>query len=167
VSTLDVVVSSAGIEWKGSQVKPKVKVSWNGEVLKSGTEYTLSYGANKNIGKGTVKVTGKGDFTGSRTLKFTITPKKVKLAKATAGEGTVSVSWVKASVAQKISQYQLQRRMRGDDDWTTSTYRPNISSATLKTRSGAYQFRVRACKTVSGKKYCAPWSAVKTSPKVK
>lgn len=40
--------------------------------LKKGTDYTVSYGKNVNAGTGTITITGKGNYTGKITRKFTI-----------------------------------------------------------------------------------------------
>ena len=48
------------------------------EVLKSGTDYTLSYKNNVNAGKVSVMITGKGGFLGTRTANFTIKPVAAK-----------------------------------------------------------------------------------------
>ena len=46
-------------------------------VLKNGTDYTVSYSNNKNVGKATVKITGKGKYGGVITKTF-----KIKSCKA-------------------------------------------------------------------------------------
>ena len=53
-------------------VKPFVTVRDRGAVLKKGSDYTLSYTDNKNPGEASVTVKGKGNYSGSVVLKFTI-----------------------------------------------------------------------------------------------
>lgn len=71
-------------------------------VLKKGTDYTVSYKNNKNIGTATVTFTGKGKYTGEIQKTFKITVKKgttytvdnmeYKITNAaTNGKGTVSL----------------------------------------------------------------------------
>lgn len=38
------------------------------------TDYTVSYSNNTDAGAAAVTVTGKGDYTGSQTVEFTINP---------------------------------------------------------------------------------------------
>ena len=70
--------------YTGSEIKPAVKI-YNGSVLlEEGTDYTVSYSDNTAAGDDTAKIqiSGKGNYNGSRTEKFTILPK----------EGVTSVS---------------------------------------------------------------------------
>lgn len=62
--------------YTGSEIRPAVKVTINGgnEVLKEGTDYTVSYTNNTNAGTATVTITAKegSRFTGSQTVDFKI-----------------------------------------------------------------------------------------------
>lgn len=66
--------------------KPEPKVTFNNKTLKLGTDYTLSYKQNNAAGNiATVTVKGKGNFGGSTSKTFTITPQDI-------GKVTVDVS---------------------------------------------------------------------------
>ncbi len=71
--------------YRAKQIKPVpvVTLKSGGKKLVVGTDYAVSYGANKNAGTGTVKITGKGSYTGSITTKFTIAKAKNKFTKVT------------------------------------------------------------------------------------
>ena len=75
----DVMITGvpARMEATGSQLTPKPIVSFNGNALTQGTDYSLSYGENVNPGKGTVTVTAieNSNFTGSATVEFDIEKK--------------------------------------------------------------------------------------------
>lgn len=45
-----------------------------GVLLKQDTDYTIDYGDNKEVGTGSVTITGMGNYTGSVTKNFEITP---------------------------------------------------------------------------------------------
>lgn len=63
--------------YNGKQHKNMIKsVKLGKKLLKSGTDYTVSYKNNVNIGKGTVIVKGIGNYTGTVTVRFEITVKK-------------------------------------------------------------------------------------------
>jgi DUF917 family protein len=64
-------VSDAKLTSTGAQ--PEVTVVYNGETLVEGTDYTLKYKNNNKIGKGQVIITGTGNYSGKRTVKFQIT----------------------------------------------------------------------------------------------
>ena len=69
----------ARMEETGSQLAPEPVVTFNGNTLAQGADYTLSYGENVSPGKGTVTVTAveDGNFTGSVTVEFDIEKKAV------------------------------------------------------------------------------------------
>ena len=60
----------------GSEIKPKINVfkSDDDTRLTEGKDYTVSYSDNKNVGTGTIKVTFMGNYTGSISKTFKITP---------------------------------------------------------------------------------------------
>ena len=66
------------VTYNGTQHKPKITVkTWEGDTLKAGVDYTISYGANKNVGTGTVTVTGIGNYYGTIKESFKIKAKKI------------------------------------------------------------------------------------------
>ena len=60
----------------GSEIKPKINVFKNDDDtrLTEGKDYTVSYSDNINAGTGTIKVTFMGNYTGSISKTFKITP---------------------------------------------------------------------------------------------
>ena len=60
----------------GSEIKPKINVFENDHDtrLTDGKDYTVSYSDNINVGTGTIKVTFMGNYTGSISKTFKITP---------------------------------------------------------------------------------------------
>lgn len=77
----DVMITGvpARMEATGSQLAPEPIVTFNGNTLVQGADYTLSYGENVSPGKGSVTVSavGGGNFTGSATVEFDIEKKAV------------------------------------------------------------------------------------------
>ena len=72
-----VTLGATKYAYNGKAKKPSVKsVTLAGKKLKAGTDYTVTYKNNKNIGKASVVITGKGNYTGSVTKTFTIYAKK-------------------------------------------------------------------------------------------
>ncbi len=67
--------------YTGSAIKQNLKITANKtKTLTEGTDYTVAYKNNVNVGKATVTVTYKGDYQGAEkmTLTFTISPKTIK-----------------------------------------------------------------------------------------
>lgn len=64
--------------WTGGEIRPDltVKREKNGETitLTAGTDYTLSYASNIEIGQAAITLTGQGRYTGTRTVNFNIVP---------------------------------------------------------------------------------------------
>jgi len=136
-------------------------VKYSGKTLKKGTDYTVSYGANKSTGKATVKITGKGNYTGSVTKTFYIVPKKVTLSTLKATTNKLTVNYKKVTGA---SGYQIAYQKSGSQTWTYTTVSSQSTSKTLTklTSKKNYKVKVRAYKTVSGKKYYGAYSTIKT-----
>ena len=82
--TLEVTVQPASLEGAsitldqtqftvtGSEIRPAVTVTLDGKTLTVGTDYTVTYANNKEIGTATVTVTGTGNYTGTAQTTFTI-----------------------------------------------------------------------------------------------
>ena len=94
--------------YNGKSQKQSIKVKLGKKTLKQGTDYSVSYKNNKNIGKATVTIKGKGKYEGSIKKTFQITVAKgktytagnfkYKMTKAsTNGKGTVTLAATKKS----------------------------------------------------------------------
>ena len=59
--------------YDGTAKQPAVTVKDGSVVLTEGTDYTVAYTDNTNVGTATVTVTGKGNYSGTKTAQFTIT----------------------------------------------------------------------------------------------
>lgn len=69
---------SASYNYVKGGTKPEPKVTFNNKTLKLGTDYTLSYKQNNAAGNiATVTVKGKGNFGGSASRTFTVTPQDI------------------------------------------------------------------------------------------
>lgn len=80
---LKVSLSAATFTYNGKVKAPTVTVkNTAGKVLKKGTDYTVTYsGGRKNVGTYKVTVKFKGNYSGTRTATFKITPVKVEKCK--------------------------------------------------------------------------------------
>lgn len=71
-----VILDKASYNYNGKSKTPDVTVMSGSKELSKGKDYTVSYKNNKNIGKATVIVRGRGNYTGKITKTFTIKAKK-------------------------------------------------------------------------------------------
>lgn len=80
VTTVDlknciISVNTANAAYTGAEVKPSVTVKEGAKTLKEGTDYTVSYQNNINIGTAKVIVTGKNHYAGTVEKTFAIAAK--------------------------------------------------------------------------------------------
>ena len=69
-------LSKSSYNYDGKAKRPTVTVMLDGRTLKRGKDYTVSYQDNKNPGTATVRIKGKGDYTGYSEAWFDIVPVK-------------------------------------------------------------------------------------------
>ncbi len=70
--------------YAGFAYEPAVTVSYGDTVLVQDQDFTVSYADNINAGTATVTVTGKGNYTGSKSASFVISPAPISEAETTA-----------------------------------------------------------------------------------
>ena len=160
ISSNNVSLSQYSYTYDGKAKKPTVIVKDGAIVLKEGTDYTVAYSNNINIGTARVTVTGKGNYTGTVTKEFMITnaapPEQgvknlsqctIKLSKSSyAYDGKAK----KPTVTVKDGAAALKE---GTD--YTATYSNNINAGTAKvtvTGKGNYKGTVTKNFTITVKK---------------
>lgn len=80
IADCTVTLSNTSYTYDGSAKTPSVTVKYGSSALTANTDYTVSYSGNINAGKATVTVTGKGNYTGTKSTEFTIQPKALSSA---------------------------------------------------------------------------------------
>ena len=146
----------------GKNITQSVTVKYNGKALKNGTDYTVSYSNNKNIGTATVKIAGKGSYTGTITKTFKINPAQQEIQKLTAKSKAFFVDWAqKGSATGYEIQYATNSKFTSAKKVTITN--KNTDTKTISKLSGKkkYYVRVRSYTTVKGTKYYGAWSSVK------
>ncbi len=63
--------------YSGQEIKPELVMSSFGKSLEEGRDYSLVYKDNRDAGIATIEIIGMGNYTGFRTLEFTIRKKSV------------------------------------------------------------------------------------------
>jgi len=83
LSNSDVTVASIDEQtYTGKDITPEVVVKDGKTKLVKGTDYTIAYSDNKNVGKATITLTGKGNYSGEVKVVFTIAKTTAKLVTA-------------------------------------------------------------------------------------
>lgn len=163
-----VALSQTAYTFDNKVKTPSVTVMTTSGKLSS-SNYTVSYPAGrKAVGKYTVKVTFKGNYSGSKSLSYTIAPRGVNISKISPSKKAMTVKWGKPSSTyrKQMTGYQVR--------YSTASNMANAKTATIKSSnvtskkiSGLkgktkYYVQLRTYKTVKGINYYSGWSKVKT-----
>ncbi|MCQ2524643.1 MAG: fibronectin type III domain-containing protein [Lachnospiraceae bacterium] len=114
----------------------------------------------------TIDVKGTSNYiAASKTVNISVNPSKISVAKLTnPSKGAIKVSW-KAN--EKLSGYEIQYTNDSKFKKTVKTVKINKATVNEKEiknlkKGKTYYVRIRAYKTISGKKYYSDWSAAKS-----
>ena len=163
-------LSTEEYTYNGKTKKPSVKIyTSKGKKLTEGDDYKLSRPkSSKKVGKYKIKITFKGDYTGTKSIYYTINPKGTKVSSVSAAKKSLKVKISKQST--QTTGYQIQystsSKFKSAKTKTISSYK--TTSYTIKSLKAkkTYYVRVRTYKTVDGEKYYSDWSkAVKKKTK--
>ncbi|MBQ6348522.1 MAG: fibronectin type III domain-containing protein [Clostridia bacterium] len=150
--------------YSGAARKPAVTVKFGTAKLKKGTDYTVAYKNNIEVGTATVTLTGKGNFTGTKKLTFAINPKNVSISKLAAGTKQLSVQWTaREDVTGYEIEYGLNSKLK--DGTTVRVKKAATAKKVIKgLKSGKkYYVRIRAYRKVGRKTYWSAWSKTKST----
>ena len=166
----NIKLSKTAYTYNGKVQKPSVTVKDSkGKTLKRGTDYTVSYSSgSKNVGRYTVKVTLKGNYSGTKSLTYNINPKGTSISKITAAKKGFKVTWKKQ--ATQTTGYQVQystsSKFKSAKTVTISKNKTISKSVSKLSAKKKYYVRVRTYKTVkvNGKnvKLYSGWSKAKS-----
>lgn len=102
-------------EHTGNSIKPELYIRYKGKILKKGRDYSVTYSNNKEVGMATVKITGKGDFRGVKTVTFNIVNRQVNYNNNTytsndsysSGDISITKTTVSNIYSQKYTGHQI------------------------------------------------------------
>ncbi|NBJ67609.1 BspA family leucine-rich repeat surface protein [Adlercreutzia caecimuris] len=164
-------VKWASLTYTSKTQKPNVVVKLSGKTLREGIDYTVSYKNNKSVGTATVTATGKGNYTGTKSVTFKIVPKGTSVKKLAKGKKSFTVTWKKPGKAalKQTTGYQvrwsLKKSMKGAKTKTVKATTKAGKKCTLKVsklKGGKkYYVQVRTYKKTGGKTYYSSWSKAK------
>ena len=154
----------------GKEIKPDVKVSYNGEALTLGKDYTIEYSGDiVNIGSATVIITGINNYTGTKTISFDIIPNQItSLTSSNKTYSSIKLSWDKMD---NIDGYKIYKYNASSKSYKYLTTINNNDTTTYTDNSllpsSKYSYKIRAYKVVNSKTYNGVYSNiinVTTSP---
>ncbi len=154
---------ASSVSFTGSNITPSVTVKVAGRTLTSGTDYTVSYSNNKNVGKATVKITGKGNYSGSLSAKFDIVPAKQQIQKLETKYKGFFVDWAQKGAATGYDvEYSVNANMSGAVSKHLTANKPDTLTVSGLAGDKTYYVRVRSYTNRNGKVYYGAWSDVKS-----
>ena len=148
--TANMVQPIASRPYTGSAIEPTVTVNVGNKTLTAGTDYTVTYKDNTDVGTAKVIVTGKGNYTGSVEAKFNITAKAL----------TASMVWDIAAqtytgspIVPELTVKDGKTALSKDTDYTVE-YQNNLNAGTATvtlTGKGNYSDSVSKTFTIEPK----------------
>ena len=136
ISKASVTLSTSTYAYDGKAKTPFVTVKVGGKTLKKDTDYTVSYSNNTKVGTATVKITGKGNYTGSVSKTYSI---KNNFKKATVS-GISTKAFTGKNITQSITVKYNGKTLKNGTDYTVSySNNKKVGKATVKiTGKGKY-----------------------------
>ncbi len=146
----------------GKAIKPEFTIQVSGITLKKGTDYTVKYTNNKNVGIASMTVSGKGGFKGTIKKTFKIKPAKPVVSNLTSPKAKkLKVTYKKSAGAAKYEiKYSTSKKFSKKTTKTVTTSKLKKTISGLK-KGKTYYVKVRSFKKVSGKTYYSNYSKIK------
>lgn len=111
--------------YKGNYKQPVMTVYLGSDKLVGGTDYSVSYSNNKNVGTAVITINGKGNYTGTVTKTFKITAASIKSGKITGADG--SYTYNGKAKKPTVSFTLGTAKLRSGVDYTVS-YKNNTNA---------------------------------------
>lgn len=176
LSGATIKLSQTSYTYDGKAKTPAATVVLNGKTLVSSTDYTVSYSDNIKVGTAKVTVTGKGNYTGSKTATFTITKASNQAATSITCKKTVyKVVYgtkpfkINASSKSKMAFTSSKPKIASVKKGTGVVTIKNTGIATITIKAGNVSKKVtikvspkkqsvKSVKAVKGKKLTVKWA---------
>ena len=153
ISEATVSLSGDSFIYTGAEIRPEVTVVCGGVTLVEQKDYVVTYKNNVAAGTATVSVTGKGNYSGSKSVKYTINSADI-------GDAEVSLSgseftYTGAEIRPEVKVTLGGRVLAEGTDYTVS-YADNVnegSAAVTVTGMGSCEGSVSAVFMISGQPF--------------
>ena len=150
--------------YSGDAFKPAVTVKDAKGNTVPATNYTVTYSNNKNVGTASAKIVVKGNYSGTKTLNFTINPKNTSITKLTAVKRGFKVN-IKKYTTQTTGyqvQYSTSKTFKSGNKTVTLGNKTTTKTITKLKGKKKYYVRIRTYRKAGGKKYYSAWSKSKS-----
>ena len=141
--------------YTGSAITPAAVLKYGTKQLVQNVDYTASYSSNFAIGTASVKITGKGNYTGTLTKSFDIVPKTPSFKEEyTSVTDAVRINWEKIDNATGYRIYRYNEKNKSWDNITTIKDNTVLTYRDEGLKSGTvYRYKVKAYKKVGDVNY--------------
>ncbi len=173
ISYAKVTLPKSSYAYTGSAITPAATVTYGGKKLVAGTDYTVTYSNNKAVGKATVTITGKGNYTGTVKKTFKIVPASTTVKSLTNKAKGITIKWKKAKGAGGYIIYRSKNGGKYSRIKTISSGKTVSYTDKSATTNGAkYRYKIISYKKVGKTIYKSAYSKTKTiyrisAPKIK
>lgn len=162
-------VTAPNRTYTGKAQGTTLTVKYDSTVLKKGTDYTVKFSNNKNVGTATATISFIGNYKGAKAVTYKICPKGTKISGLTAAKRAFTVKWAKQTAkmpSKQITGYQIQYSTNSKFASVNKTitvkgvnsYNKKITGLSARKK---YYVRVRTYMTISGRNYYSSWSPAK------
>ncbi|MDE6412954.1 MAG: fibronectin type III domain-containing protein, partial [Eubacterium sp.] len=158
-----ITLSKTSYVYNGKAQNPSVTVKDSKGKKIAASNYTVKYINNKNVGKATVTITFKGNYSGTVKKTFTIKPKTTTLSSVTAKSKGFTAKWKKEATQTTGYQIQYSTSSKFSSAKTVTVSKNSTTSkavSKLKAKK-KYYVRIRTYKIVGKTKIYSDWSKSK------
>lgn len=157
-------LSQTAYTYNGKVNKPAVTVKDSQGKTIPQSSYTVSNaGDGKSVGTQKLTITMKGQYSGTKTLTYTINPKAMSLKTVKANNKGFTAKW-KKQTAQTTGyqiQYSTSKNFAAAKIVTVKKNKTTTAKVKKLQAKTKYYVRIRTYKTAGGKKYYSAWSKAK------
>ena len=148
--------------WVYDKTQKTPSVTCTGSLVE-GTDYTVSYGENINAGEGTVTITGKGEYCGTKNFTFTIAKATVTITWEPTGETKYMYDGAThtptATVGNVVSGESLSATLSYKDS-------SDVSLTSAPSAIGTYTATVAALNGATASNYALPTTGLSKTFKI-
>lgn len=167
ISVKNCTVSTIGDQiLVAGSVEPEVTVSDGNKLLEDGVDYMVYYRKNNKIGEANAVIVGLGNYSGTKTVKFTVLPNNIDWKKCSTSTSAVRLNWEKVFGAEG---YKIYRWNTGTNQWDSIADVKKLTSYRdgSRTVGCTYQYAVTAYATANGKTYESTLQTITTATRPK
>ena len=155
----DMIENISAQTYTGSAITPTPTVKNGATTLTSGTDFNYSYSNNTDAGEATLTITGQGNYQGTASKNFTISPKSLDGAIVTLD--SASLPYIGSEQTVSISSVVLDgwTQMINDSDYDI------LNNSDRKTNADSYTLTIQGKGNYTGTATAA-WEITKIAPQI-